>query len=199
MTFEREEVEAAFAHWYAIGPVGEDWQAWVELYTDDVYYCDHFWGPLYGKDEMKVWIAASMGGVPEIYTVLDWYTIDDEKVCFHMQNRRDNPDPDGPPYFDFPGLSTLWYAGNGKWLAEEDFWDLGGARRTAKLYDEACAKMGVTDPRDRMTRKHWPDSPAWARTDKVPEPSWVEGDVPGVTRPSQLAALLAPLRESRAG
>jgi hypothetical protein len=197
--FERDEVEAAFAHWYATGPVGEDWQTWVELFTDDVYYCDHFWGPLYGKDEMKVWIAASMGGVPEIYTVLDWYTIDGEKVCFHMQNRRDNPDPDGPPYFDFPGLSTLWYAGDGKWLAEEDFWDLSGARRTAKLYDDACAKTGVTDPRDRMTRKHWPASPDWARTDKPPEPSWVEGEVPGVTRPSQLAALLAPLRDARTG
>ena len=136
-----------------------------------------------------------MGGVPEIYTVLDWYTIDNDKVCFHMQNRRDNPDPDGPPYFDFPGLSTLWYAGDGKWRAEEDFWDLNGARRTAKAYAIACDKMGVTDPAERMTRKHWPDSPEWARTDAPPKPSWVRGDTPGVTRPSELAALLAPLRE----
>jgi hypothetical protein len=55
--------------------------------------------------------------------------------------------------------------------------------------------MGVTDPADRMTRKHWPDSPEWARTDAVPKPSWVRGDVAGVTRPSELAALLAPLRQ----
>ena len=113
-------------------------------------------GPLYGKEEVKIWIAASMGGVPEIYTVLDWYTIDDGVVCFHMQNRRDNPDPEGPPYFDFPGLSTLWYAGDGRWLAEEDFWDLNGARRTAKLYAEACAKTGITEPEQRMTRSTGP-------------------------------------------
>jgi len=31
-------------------------------------------------------------------------------VCFHKQNRRDKPDPEGPPYFDFPGLSTLWHS-----------------------------------------------------------------------------------------
>ena len=106
--FSRQEVEDAFAHWYVTGNVNENWRAWVDLYTDDVFYHDHWWGPLYGKEEVKIWIAASMGGVPEIYTVLDWYTIDDGVVCFHMQNRRDNPDPDGPPYFDFAGLSTLW-------------------------------------------------------------------------------------------
>ena len=111
--FPREEVEAAFAHYFELGPVREDWEAWVELMVDDVFYLDHWWGPLSGKDEVKVWIAASMGGVPEIYTVLDWYTIENEKVVFHMQNRRDNPDPDGPPYFDFAGLSVATYAGDG--------------------------------------------------------------------------------------
>ena len=59
-----------------------------------------------------------------MYTVLDWYTIEDATVVFHMQNRRDNPDPDGPPYFDFAGLSVATYAGDGKWAGEEDFWDL---------------------------------------------------------------------------
>ena len=113
--FPRDEVEDAFAVYFETGPVREDWEAWVELMVDDVFYVDHWWGPLHGKDEVKVWIAASMGGVPEIYTVLDWYTIENEKVVFHMQNRRDNPDPDGPPYFDFPGLSVATYAGDGKW------------------------------------------------------------------------------------
>ena len=196
-TFDRAEVEEAFAHYFHIGPVREDWEAWVELFVDDVYYVDHWWGPLYGTDEVKVWIAASMGGVPEIYTVLDWYTIENEKVVFHMQNRRDNPDPDGPPYFDFPGLSVARYGGNGKWLGEEDFWDLSGARRTAAAYSAACEKMGVSDPADRMTRRYWPESPEWARTDEPPRPTWFEGSVPGVTRPSELAALLAPLRAAR--
>ena len=58
--------------------------------------------------------------------------------------------------------------------------------------------MGVTDPADKMTRKYWPTSPAWARYDGPPQPTWFEGTVPGVQRPSELAALLAPLREGRA-
>jgi len=196
-TFPRDEVEEAFARYFSTGPVQEDWEAWVDLMTDDVFYVDHWWGPLYGKEEVKIWIAASMGGVPEIYTVLDWYTIQDDTVVFHMQNRRDNPDPDGPPYFDFPGLSVATYAGDGKWSGEEDFWDLSGARRTAGEYARACEKMGVTDADDRITRKYWPESPSWARYDGVPKPSWIAGSIPGVTRPSQLAALLEPLRAAR--
>ena len=173
--FPRDEVEEAFGVYFGTGPVREDWESWVELMTDDVYYVDHWWGALHGKDEVKVWIAASMGGVPEIYTVLDWYTIENATVVFHMQNRRDNPDPDGPPYFDFAGLSVATYAGDGKWAGEEDFWDLSGARRTATAYAQACEKMGVTDPADRMTRKYWPESPSWARYDGVADAVVVRG------------------------
>jgi hypothetical protein len=87
---------------------------------------------------------------------------------------------------------VIWYAGDGKFRAEEDFWDLTGARRTTAAYVEACTKMGVTDPIDRMTRKHWPDSPEWAHPEAGAEytPSWFDTDVPGITRPSELAALL---------
>ena len=66
--------------------------------------------------------------MPEIYTVLEWYVIDDDKVVWSLQNRRDNPDPDGPDYFDFAGLSVAWYAGDGRWAGEEDYWDVKGAR-----------------------------------------------------------------------
>ena len=78
--FARGEVEEAFAHWWKVGCVDEDWAAWVNLFVPDVLYHDHFWGPLHGRDEVALWIAAVMKGVPEIYTVLDWYTIDGDTV-----------------------------------------------------------------------------------------------------------------------
>jgi ketosteroid isomerase-like protein len=190
--FPRDEIEQAFVYYWVTGCVREDWDAWADCFVDDVEYVDHWWGPLHGRDEVKIWINAVMRGVPEIYTPLDWYVIEGDTVAFHMQNRRDNPDPDGPPYFDFPGVSVIWYAGDGKFRAEEDFWDLTGARRTTAAYVEACAKVGVTDPLDRMTRKHWPESPEWAHPEPgaVYTPSWFDTDVPGITRPSDLAALL---------
>jgi hypothetical protein len=188
----RAEVEDAFAHWWKVGNVDEDWAAWVDLYVPDVFYIDHFWGPLNGHRELDLWIHAVMKGVPEIYAALDWYTIDDATVVFHYQNRRDNPSPEGPPYWDFAGLSVLRYAGDGRWASEEDFWDVNGARRTSKDYAAACERAGLTDPLQRMTRRHWPAAPAWARTDAAPAPTWLaRPELPAITRPSQLAALVA--------
>src|SRR5205085_2385083 len=48
-TFTRDEVESEFATYFATGPVREDWQAWVDLFVDDVTYLDHWWGRLDGK------------------------------------------------------------------------------------------------------------------------------------------------------
>ncbi len=196
----RDEVEQAFIHFWQVGPVGEDWVGWVQCFTPDVEYVDHFWGPLHGHDEVLAWIEPVMLGVPEIYTVLDWYTIEGDRVVFRCENRRDNPDLDAvaagdPAYFDFPGLSVLHYAGDGRFRAEEDYWDRDGARRTSVAYAEACRRAGATTPESRMTRRFWPDGPAWARLDTPPAPSWLGKDhLVGITKPRQLAELLAPMR-----
>lgn len=185
--FDRDEVEAAFQHWWAVGNAGEDWASWVELFTPDVRYLDHFWGPLVGREQVDPWIHAVMKGVPEIYGVYEWHVIDGDRVVFHYQNRRDDPtDPDR--WFDFAGLSVLTYAGNGQWSAEEDFWDANGARRTAAAYAEACRQAG--DP-DRLSRKHWGDGPPWTAGPQPPRPSWLgRADIDPITRPSQLGDLL---------
>jgi len=189
--FSREEVEREFHQWWEIGNVGEDWDAWVEMFVPDVTYTEHFWGALRGQQQVWIFINAVMKGVPEIYTVLDWYTVDGGTVVFHCQNRRDNPDASGPPYWDFAGLSVIEYAGDGRWSSEEDFWDVNGARRTSAEYAAACARAGATEPLQRLTRHHWPAGPPWARTDRPPHPSWLDHDeVPAITRPRELAALL---------
>ncbi len=195
MTHSRQEVEGALARWWKTGNVDEDWAAWTQLFVPDVFYHDYFWGPLHGREEVDLWIHAVMKGVPEIYTVYDWHTVDGDVVVFRCQNRRDNPDAEGPPYFDFPGLSVIRYAGDGLWASEEDYWDRDGARRTSVEYAAACERAGVSEPLQRMTRRHWPDTPEWARTDRAPSPSWLARDgLDGITRPSELRALLAPLR-----
>ena len=191
--FSREEVDQAFQEFFYVGCVLEDWTAWARMFTDDCRYVEHFWGTLRGNAEVEAWINPVMAGVPEIYTVLNWYVIDGDKAVWHMENRRDNPEPDGPAYFDFPGLSVARYAGDGRWSYEEDYWDLKGARETARLYAEACDRMGTTFEQ-RMTRQHWPDGPAFARREAPPDPSWLH--LPGVhriTKPRELREILAAL------
>jgi hypothetical protein len=194
--FDRDEVEAAFRNFWLTGCVLEDWAAWVDSFTPDVIYCDHFWGPLSGHEEIDLWINAVMKGVPEIYTILDWYTIDNDLVTFHCQNRRDNPafgmpGETGPAYWDFPGLSMLRYAGDGRFHSEEDFWDRGGARKTSIEYAAACQRAGAATPESRMLRGYWPDGPDFARTDQPPKPSWLSRtELPNITKPAELRALL---------
>lgn len=191
-TFHRQEIDAAFQEFWRVGCVEEDWSAWTDLLTPDVHYVDHFWGPLRGRDQVRLWIHAVMKGVPEIYTVLDWYVIDGDRVVFRMFNRRDNPGTDGPAYFDFPGLSVITYAGGGRWSSEEDYWDRTGARSTSIEYAEACRRAGATTPQSRLLRRHWPDGPVWARTDRAPRPSWLgRTDLPAITKPRELRDLLA--------
>lgn len=193
--FSRREIEDAFAHWWQVGNAAERWTDWTQLFVPDVEYHDYFWGPLHGHAEVDVWINAVMKGVPEIYGIYEWHVVDGDTVVFKVQNRRDNPDDEGPPYFDFPGLSVLRYAGDGLWVSEEDYWDRDGARRTSVEYLAACERAGVREPLDRMTRRRWPDGPDWARHDGPPSPSWLERDeLPGITKRKELEALLAPLR-----
>ena len=40
--FTRDEVETAFRHYFRVGQVLEDWEAWSDLFTDDAAY----WIPL---------------------------------------------------------------------------------------------------------------------------------------------------------
>ena len=200
--FPRDEIDDQFARLYFTGCVKEDWLGWADMFTDDCQYVEHFWGTLHGCAQVRAWIDPVMLGVPEIYTVLDWYTIDENpadgglpRVIWALQNRRDNPDPDGPAYFDFPGVSIAWYAGNGRWAGEEDYWDVKGARSTAEAYAAACRKMNVTEPLQKLTRKYWPErGPDWARFDGPAEPSWLgRDDIYPITKPRELREIIARL------
>ena len=157
----KNEVDEAFRHYWQTGAVAEDWVAWADLFTDGATYIEHVLGELKGRNQIKPWITQIMAAYPELYTVYEWHMIDGDRVLFYMQNRRDNPKPGAPP-IDFPGISILHYAGDGKWDLEEDFWAFPAAQKAQAAYIEARAKH---DPEHslKMTRQHWPDAPEWAR------------------------------------
>lgn len=143
-----------------------------------------------------MWINCVMKGVPEIYTYLDWYTIDNDIVTFHYKQRRDNPafgrpGEIGPAFWDFECMSMARYSGEGMFDHEQDFWDLKGARKTAIEYAAAAERASATTPESRMLRRYWPEGPDFARTDEPPSPSWLRrNDLPAVTKPSELRAFL---------
>ena len=118
--------------------------------------------------EFGVWCAKLMNeDFPELYTVYEWHKVDGDEVVVLMQNRRDNPDPSGPAYLDFPSISVYRYGGRGQFASERDYWDMGQAVEVGRMYRDACARHDPAHP-SRRSRMHWPEHPDWARPGPAP-------------------------------
>ena len=161
-TFSEQEIEQAFRLYWRTGAVGEDWDAWADLFTEDCVYIEHFYGTMWGRETVRAWIKPIMAKYGEIYTSYEWHVVDAERgrVVFYMQNRRDHPGGQGT--IDFPGISILEYAGGGKWRSEEDFWSVTGREKAMRAYEEACRLCDPDHPRKR-TRRDWGNGPEWTR------------------------------------
>jgi len=162
MTFDLDEVEEAFRTYWRTGAVGEDWDAWCDLFTEDARYVEHFFGEMRGRETIRAWITPIMlDQYPELYTVYEWHVASpDGRVVVYMQNRRDHPSGSGA--IDFPGITILEYSGDGKFGFEEDFWDFAGAQRATADYADACSTIDP-DHREKRTRDDWGDGPDWTR------------------------------------
>ncbi len=154
MGFDRHEVETAFRNYWKLGAVGEEWDAWCDqCFTDDVTYIEHVLGNRNGREAVRAWIKPTMAEYGEIYTAYEWHMVDDGgRVVVYMQNRRDNPEPGAAP-IDFPGMTVLQYAGDGKFSLEEDFWSLVEGTRTMKQYAAASEKFDPEHPKKRTRRQ----------------------------------------------
>ena len=156
-----EEVENAFRTYWQTGAVGENWDAWADLFTEDARYVEHVLGSMNGREAIRQWIRPIMAQYGELYTVYEWHLADPSgRVVVYMQNRRDHPGGQG--VLDFPGITILQYAGGGKWSMEEDYWAVPAAYKMTEEYETAC-KQTDPDHRDKRTRGNWGNGPAWAR------------------------------------
>ncbi len=163
MAYDKSEVERAFRNYWQLGAVGEDWDAWCdECFTEDVTYVEHILGSKQGREAVRAWIKPTMEDYGSIYTAFEWHMVgDDGRVVVYMQNRRDSPEPGAPP-IDFPGITILQYAGEGKFSLEEDFWSLPEGIETMKQYNAAC-KAHDPDRPNKRTRDNWGSGPAWTQ------------------------------------
>lgn len=138
---ERAEVEAAFKRFWTVGNVDENWRAWPDFFTEDVHYVEHIYGEMRGRATVRAWIEKLMTQNRDVHAVIDWYMIRGRRVVVNMQNRYYNPDPAGAP-FDFPGITILEYAGEGRFGYEEDYWCVRTAKACHKQFHEAVERVG---------------------------------------------------------
>lgn len=179
-SYSRAEVEEAFRHYFLTGPVGEDWVAWSRLFSDDAVYFDHFYGRFRGPAEIQKFLEATMGFAPHVYSPLEWYNLDGDRIVYKVWNRADNPDTSGPPA-QFPSLQIIHYAGDGKWSSEEDWWLVKEMKQFNIEYEQMCQEAGHPEFKDEMSRRDWGPI-EWARPPEGarPAPSWQQGQTQAV-------------------
>jgi len=161
-TYSNDELESAFIRYWRTGAVGEEWDAWADLFTEDARYVEHVLGSMHGREAIRAWIKPIMAQYGEVYTAYEWHVVDPAtgRICVYMQNRRDHPS--GTGVIDFPGITILHYAGGGKFDYEEDFWAVPGATKSTEEY-EAARKAHDRDHRKKMTRLDWGRGPEWTQ------------------------------------
>jgi hypothetical protein len=179
-SYGRDEVEAAFRHYFLTGPVGEDWVAWSQLFAPDATYNDHFWGTFHGPAEIQRFLEGTMSFAAHVYSPLLWYNIDGSQIVYKVVNRADNPEPGGE-HFEFPSLQVIRYAGDGKWASEDDWWTVQEMKLFNQRYAAARERAG-DNARDPLSRLDWGSDVDWARPPAGHEtrPSWLGKDVPPI-------------------
>ena len=174
--YSRDEIEEAFRHYFLTGPVLEDWVAWSQLFSDDAVYFDHFYGRFRGPEEIQKFLESTMGFAPHVYSPLEWYNLDGNRIVYKVWNRADNPDPGGPPA-EFPSLQIIEYAGDGRWSSEEDWWLVREMKQFNADYEAMCQAAGKPDFKNELSRRdrgpiQWARPPEGAH----PKPSWQSGE-----------------------
>ncbi len=124
MPHPREEVEATVKRYVKTREVidagGDKWSALAQYFTDDAVFIDPAWGRVQGIEEMLATVFGdAMSGFEDWKFPVDFYMIDGDLVVIKWTQVLPGKRADGRPYVQ-SGVSTLVYAGNGKFSYEED-------------------------------------------------------------------------------
>lgn len=133
--FAEQEIEEAF--WdYVRRANANDWDRWVDIFTEDVLYIDHAWGVRRGREEVRKWMVPLMSQQPEMKFPVGFHVIRGDVVVNYNWNRWPNPDGSAEPYdevpasrhrldswaYQFPCITIDRYAGDGLFSHEENFY-----------------------------------------------------------------------------
>jgi len=123
MPFPREEVQKAvdrYVEFRRRKEAGEEtWEGVAEFFTDDVIFIDPAWGRVEGIANLRTFLVESMTGLEDWQFPVEFTAIDGDNVVIKWLQILPGARPDGSPYQQ-SGISTLIYAGNGKFSYEED-------------------------------------------------------------------------------
>jgi ketosteroid isomerase-like protein len=123
VSFPREEIEAAVDRYVELRQRIDDgqatWRDYADQFTDDVVFVDPAWGRVEGKKDLLEFLEESMDGLEDWQFPVEFTAIDGDRVVVKWTQVMPGTHEDGSPIRQ-SGISTLVYAGNGKFRYEED-------------------------------------------------------------------------------
>jgi len=165
MTHSREEVAAAVDRYIGVrDEINAGRGSWAELaqfFTDDAVFIDPAWGRVEGIDEMKRTVFGdAMVGFEDWQFPTEFYAIDGDHVLVKWKQILPGQRADGRPY-EQSGVSTMIYAGGGKFRYEEDL--LNMVHVFEDMRESKCKVPDVAMPPKRPNRDF---SPLAVKTEK---------------------------------
>ena len=119
----RDEVAAAHTAYLATRErilAGDlEWSGLAQHFTEDSVFIDPAWGRIEGLTAIAQFMSDSMQGLDDWEFPEVWTVIDGKRVVSAWWNRLPGQREDGTP-FQALGISTIHYAGDGKFNYEHD-------------------------------------------------------------------------------
>ena len=124
MPFPPEEIQATLDRYTKVREeidAGKlTWRDLAQFFTDDAVFIDPAWGRVQGIEEMKATVFGdAMEGFEDWKFPIDFIAVDGDRVVVKWRQVLPGHADDGRPY-EQSGVSTLIYAGDGKFKYEED-------------------------------------------------------------------------------
>lgn len=132
--FPKAEVEAAFRK-TRDAQDREDWSAYADCFREDAVYVEHQFGTFRGREQIRAWLVPIMEQCRGWTFPTEWLAIDGDRIVFKWWNRLPRRRPDGG-WYEFAGVTTMVYAGDGLFSFQEDFYNF---EETKKVLEEWAA------------------------------------------------------------
>jgi ketosteroid isomerase-like protein len=126
-SFERAEIEAAFQETRRAQDQN-DWSRYADCFTEEAVYVEHQFGVFRGREAIRKWLVDVMAPFREWTFPTEWIVIEGNRIVFMWKNRLPGLRPDGTHY-EFSGVTTMLYAGGGKFSLQEDVYNFEETRR----------------------------------------------------------------------
>lgn len=154
MDDRRAEIEATMARYLevraAIDAGRGTWADLAAFFTEDAVFIDPAWGRVEGLDEMRRTVFGdAMDGLEEWKFPVDFWAVTGDTIIVKWRQILPGRRADGRPY-EQSGISTIVYAGDGKFCYEEDLLNMVHVFEDMKA--SRCAVPSVAVPPARVNR-----------------------------------------------